>query len=200
MTAIRLATPLDAPHVADIYRPAVVDSATSFEIDAPTADEMAVRITSTLQRTPWLVCAVGHDVLGYAYATRHRERAAYQWSVEVSAYVRADARRSGVARGLYESLFAVLALQGFRNAYAAITLPNAPSIGLHRLMGFTPIGVFKGAGYKLGGWHDVQWLHREVTPSHPQPRPPIPLTGVLDRDDLHVALRSGLGHLRLPIP
>jgi L-amino acid N-acyltransferase YncA len=168
---IRLATPADAVEIAAIYRPFVEETAISFELEAPNAGAMAQRIETTLQRTPWLVCERNRAVAGYAYASKHRDRAAYQWSVEVSAYVRADLRRGGVARRLYERLFEILAAQNFVNAYAGITLPNDASVGFHESLGFTPVGVFHNIGFKFGRWHDVAWYERpladHVVPSGP---------------------------------
>lgn len=163
MMRIRLARPGDGPALAAIYRPAVAKRATSFEIDPPDGDEMARRVAATLPARPWLACEAGGDrVVGYAYASRHRDRAAYQWCVEVSAYVDGAWQRRGIGRGLYESLFAVLELLGYRNAYAGVTLPNPASEGLHAAVGFTPVGVYRGVGWKLGAWHDVLWLERRL--------------------------------------
>jgi phosphinothricin acetyltransferase len=172
---IRLACADDGAALAAIYAPAVVARATSFEADPPDGAEMARRVERLLARTPWLVLALDGAVAGYAYAGPHRDRTAYQWSVEVSAYVRADARRSGVARALYASLFEVLARQGFRNAYAGITLPNAASVRLHEAVGFEAVGVYRGVGYKHGAWHDVVWLSRALGPHAPEPAVPTPL-------------------------
>lgn len=196
-TLIRLATLADGPALAAIYAPAVTGRATSFELEAPDDAEMARRVERLTARTPWLVCARGGEVVGYAYASPHRERPAYQWSVEVSAYVRADVHRAGVARALYTSLFAVLALQGFRNAYAGITLPNAASVGLHAAVGFTPVGVYRNVGYKLGAWHDVLWLERALGPHGPEPAVPTPLPAVRDTPAFQAALAAGLPLLRL---
>ncbi|HKN64824.1 MAG TPA: arsinothricin resistance N-acetyltransferase ArsN1 family B [Gemmatimonadaceae bacterium] len=169
---IRLAAPTDAAAIAEIYRPAVMDRATSFEVDPPDASEMARRIESCVARFPWLVAEEEGKVIGYAYASAHRSRAAYQWSVDVSAYVSGEAHRRGIGRSLYEALFRILALQGFRNAYAGITMPNAASEGFHRALGFTVVGVYRGVGYKLGRWHDVLWLERALVPR--DGTPPIP--------------------------
>jgi phosphinothricin acetyltransferase len=194
---IRLATPSDAAQVAAIYAPAVTDSIISFELEPPDAAEMARRVATTLARTPWLVCERDGAVLGYAYASAHRERAAYRWSVDVSAYVRADARRLGVARALYASLFALLARQGLRNAYAGIALPNDASVALHRAAGFTPVGVYRGVGYKLGAWHDVAWFERPLLPRVADPPEPVPLPA-MDSADVGDALAVGGPMLRLP--
>lgn len=198
-TLLRLATAADGPALADIYRPAVTDFATSFELNPPDGAEMARRVSRILERTPWLVCERDGAVLGYAYAGPHRERPAYRWSVEVSAYVRGETRRLGVARALYTSLFAALVVQGFRNAYAGVTLPNEASVHLHTAVGFTPIGVFRGIGYKHGAWHDVAWFERALAPRDPEPPPPRPLPDCREEPAFQAALEAGRAHLRLPV-
>jgi phosphinothricin acetyltransferase len=195
---IRLSDARDAPALAAIYRPAVTDSVISFELEPPDGDEMARRIERVSTRTPWLVCEVEDEVLGYAYAGVHRERPAYQWSVEVSAYVRGDARRAGVARALYTSLFAALVVQGFRNAYAGVTLPNEASVGLHTAMGFAPVGVYRGVGYKFGAWHDVAWFERALAPRVADPPVPVPLPALAGSAAFRNALARGIPELRLP--
>jgi L-amino acid N-acyltransferase YncA len=197
MTLIRLATAADGPALAAIYAPSVVGHVTSFELEPPDGTEMARRVERLAARTPWLVCAHANEVVGYAYASPHRDRYAYQWSVEVSAYVRADVHRCGVARALYTSLFAVLAVQGFRNAYAGITLPNPASVGLHEALGFTPVGVYRGVGYKLGAWHDVVWLERSLGARDVEPAEPTPLPAVQNSPAFRAALAAGLPLLRL---
>lgn len=169
---IRLATAADAPSLAVIYGPAVRDSATSFELMAPDAAEMARRVEALAARFPWLVYEDGGAVGGYAYASPHRDRAAYQWSVEVSAYVAPEWQRRGIARRLYESLFTILAELGYVNAYAGITLPNPASVGFHTALGFRPVGTYHGVGHKFGRWHDVIWLEREIVPRPAAPPPP----------------------------
>src|SRR5262249_8969076 len=154
--------------MAAIYAPFVEGDATSFETQAPSAKEMRKRTLERAAAYPWLVCDYGGRVAGYAYATQHRVRAAYQWCVEPSVYLQHDFRPSGVARGLYRSLFAILAAQGFVNAYAGITLPNARSVALHEAAGFLPLGVYRSIGYKFGAWHDVGWWHLLIT-RHPDP-------------------------------
>lgn len=197
MTRIRLATPDDGAALAAIYAPAVTELATSFELEPPDGAEMARRVERIMARTPWLVCEHAGAVIGYAYGGPHRERAAYQWSAEVSAYVSASAHRAGVARALYTSLFALLALQGFRNAYAGITLPNAASVGFHESMGFTRVGTFRGIGYKFGAWHDVLWLERALRDRDANPAVPIPLAALRDTEAFRDAMTSGLPFLRL---
>ena len=194
---IRLATERDAEQIAAIYAPNVIGTVISFEFEPPTAEEMRRRIELTLKRYPWLVCE-RHDgrLLGYAYAGTHGSRAAYQWSVDVSVYVHEEARRMGVGRGLYASLFAALVLQGFYNAYAGATLPNPASVGLHESVGFRPVGVYRGVGYKLGAWHDVVWWHLPLRERVADPDPPAELPAVVGPEEWDAALASGLSFLR----
>ena len=188
---IRLALPTDAAAIADIYAPAVTESSTSFEATPPDADELARRIGSLRSRYPWLVYDDGGVIRGYAYASGHRERTGYQWSVEVSAYVQPAAYRRGIGKALYTSLFSVLTLQGYRNAYAGITLPNLASEALHRAMGFTIAGVYHKIGYKHGAWHDVAWFERQLADHVDEPPPPRPLADVENEPAFTVALAAG---------
>jgi len=158
---IRPATDRDAVAVAAIYAP-YVETAISFEETAPTPEEIAARIAKSRSRWQWLVAELDGEVVGYAYGAQHRERAAYRWSVEVSAYVGRDHHRQGIGRALYSALFAELASKGFCNAFAGITLPNEPSVKLHTSMGFQPIGTFRSIGWKFGRWHDVAWFQLKL--------------------------------------
>jgi len=169
---IRLATPEDAGHVQAVYAP-YCHTPISFEMEPPGVEEVRGRMAKVLVQYPWLVCEEGGDVVGYAYATQHRERAAYRWSVDTSVYVRQGQQRRGVGRALYTSLLALLPLQGYVNAYAGVTLPNPASVGLHLAMGFQPVGVYKQVGFKCGAWYDVAWYQR---PLQPCPGEPPPLT------------------------
>jgi phosphinothricin acetyltransferase len=177
---IRVARPADADAVQAIYAPVVRDTPVSFEWEPPSVAEMRDRIIATLaDGLPWLVSVDDERLHGYAYAAHHRARAAYRWSVEVSVYVHAQSRRRGVGRALYESLFAVLALQGFQNVYAGATLPNASSVALHTAMGFREVGVYSKVGYKNGAWHDVIWWERGLGPHAEDPAPPLALDAAL---------------------
>jgi phosphinothricin acetyltransferase len=163
---IRVALLEDAEAILTIYAPIVRETAISFEVEPPTRVEMHERIARTLQHLPWLVCDRQGEVLGYVYASPHRARAAYQWSVDVSVYIHAKTRRTGMGRALYHALFQLLILQGFYQCFAGITLPNPASVGLHESLGFQPVGIYQDVGYKLGVWHDVGWWQRSLQ-SHP---------------------------------
>ncbi len=188
---IRVATVADAPEVASIYRPYVEHTAISFETEPPDEVEIARRMKATLEKYPWLVCEEAGRLLGYAYATEHKTRAAYRWAADVSVYLHQDAHRRGLGRGLYTALFALLRVQGLVNAYAGITLPNPKSVGLHEGLGFRSVGVYERVGFKFDAWLDVGWWQLALQP-HPlapaEPRwwPDVP------EDDRRRALAAGV--------
>jgi phosphinothricin acetyltransferase len=195
-TIIRLADSHDAEAIASIYRPYVETTAISFEAVPPESDEIGRRISNTLPSYPWLVCEIDGRTAGYAYAGRHQVRAAYRWSVDTTVYVDGRFWRSGVGRGLYTSLAAVLTAQGFCNAYACIALPNPGSVALHEAVGFRPIGVFHRAGYKFGTWHDVGWWQQSLKPHEAQPKEPADLATMRNRDDWESLVTKGLPLVR----
>ncbi len=147
-----------------IYAPIVRETTISFELDPPSETEFQHRIGSYQQQMPWLVYEIHGEVVGYAYASAYRTRAAYQWSVESSVYVGVNHRRKGIATALYTSLFKLLQLQGFYNVVAAIALPNQPSVAVHEAVGFAPVGVFQRVGFKFGKWHDVGYWQLSLQP------------------------------------
>ena len=188
---IRLASEHDAAQISEIYAPIVEDTSFSFELTAPTTADMRQRIVQTLEWLPWLSCEVDGAVGGYCYANPHRVRAAYQWSVEVSVYVHAAFRQRGAARALYTSLFALLRLQGFYNAYAGIALPNDTGVRLHESLGFAPIGVYQGVAYKRGAWHDVGWWHLRLQDLAAEPQPALSLPSAMQAPGWEAALGAG---------
>ena len=192
---IREASDGDAEQIAAIYAPYVRHTAISFEVVPPTTAEMAERIRGLTAAYPWLVCSDGRAVLGYAYASRHRERAAYGWSVDVSVYVRGDAHRRGIGRALYSALLRIVAAQGFYNAYGGITLPNPSSVGLHESMGFTPVGVYRAVGFKLGAWHDVGWWELALTQRPAFPAATRSASELRETPEWNAALAAGAARL-----
>ncbi|HEY1388740.1 MAG TPA: arsinothricin resistance N-acetyltransferase ArsN1 family B [Ktedonobacterales bacterium] len=176
--AIRIARPDDAAAIAAIYAPYVTDTVISFETVPPDENEIATRLAETLTRFPWLVAICDGDVAGYAYAGQHRERAAYQWSADVSVYVHIASHRRGIGRALYSPLFAILRALGYYNVYAGIALPNPASVALHEAMGMTPVGVYRHVGYKGGMWHDVGWWEGSLRQQSAEPSSPRALLDV----------------------
>lgn len=189
---IRLATAADAAAIAAIYAPfCAAESHVSFETTPPTEAEMAGRIAQITRHHPWLVAeAPDGRLAGYVYASPHRERAAYRWSVDVTAYLHPDFRRQGLGRQLYHALFALLRAQGYYRAHAGIAEPNPASTALHRALGFTLVGTYREVGFKAGAWRDVSWYQLALQPSTATPAEPLPLSALANTDAFAAALGS----------
>ena len=186
---IRIATAADALAVREIYAPIVESTATSFEVDVPPVSEMASRIGDRQPMLPWIVSEEAGSIQGYAYAGRYSSRPAYDWLVETSVYVANPARGSGVGKSLYEALFNLLTLQGYRRVMAGIVLPNPASVGLHESVGFSRIGVYRAMGWKLGAWHDVGWWQKGLGSLESPPPAIVPITD-LSAAAVETALRT----------
>lgn len=150
----------DAPAIQAIYAPYVTDTTMSFEDVPPDIAEVERRIAAIVPRYPYLVAEADGRIIGYAYASEHRTRAAYRTSVDVTVYVAPSAQRIGVARRLYSRLLPAAASLGYHAAFAGIALPNEASVGLHEAMGFEPVGIYREVGRKFDTWHDVGWWQR----------------------------------------
>jgi L-amino acid N-acyltransferase YncA len=172
---IRHADPArDAAGCAAIYGPFVRDTAASFEVNPPSAEEFAERIKKISQTHPWLVAEEDGQLVGFAYGCPHRERAAYRWAAEVTVYVHPAHHRKRIAATLYQELFNLLRAQGIHTLCAGVTLPNPASVSFHESLGFQPIGVYRKIGYKLGRWHDVGWWQLFLRdPTRDPPEEPI---------------------------
>jgi phosphinothricin acetyltransferase len=148
-----------------------VGSAVSFELEAPSLEEFSNRIDTISKRFPYLVAEENGNVIGYAYASAYRDRAAYQWNVEISIYVEDQNKKSGVATALYTQLFNELERIHICKAFAVIALPNDASVGFHHKMGFAKFATYTDVGFKLNQWHDVLWMERTIqspeTPTTP---------------------------------
>lgn len=176
MIQVRLATITDAKEMVDIYSPNILNVATSFETEVPGLEEMQKRIETILPKYPWIVCAVDRKIAGYVYASKHRDREAYQWSCECTIYMHNDFKGLGIGKELYQLLFAILKLQGFRNVYAGITLPNRASVNIHEKCGFEHFATYENIGYKFGKWHSVGWWKLRINNYDLQPPPPLKLS------------------------
>ena len=171
-TTVRIAQVSDAQAIQAIYAPMVGSTTISFELEPPSVEEMAMRIESTLLTYPYLVAVRDGQVIGYAYASQHRAREAYRWSVDVTVYISPEAHRSGVGRALYDVLLPTLKRQGFHAAYAGIALPNDGSVGLHEALGFAHIGTYPEVGFKHGAWRDVGYWRIALDSTNP-PKLPV---------------------------
>ena len=177
---IRIATSADSESILDIYAPYIRDTSLTFETEVPTYDDFAVRIQTYLDNWTWLVCELDGKIAGYAYASRYRERTAYQWSVECSVYIHDDYLRSGIASELYTALFAFLKYQGYNNVYAVINLPNDRSVAFHEKLGFTYFATYENVGYKLGKWKNVGWWQKKINEYVNEPSPPLKFSSLTD--------------------
>lgn len=169
---VRRASKDDATARAAIYAPYVLETAVSFENEPPSPAQMAERIAAATDTHSWVVLEDDDRVVGYAYGGPHQERTAYRFSCEVSIDVEQGRRRTGSSRALYEALFEELETRGYRIAVAGMTLPNEASVGLHRAMGFEPVGVYRRIGWKFGMWHDVAWMQRALGVEQDPPAEP----------------------------
>jgi L-amino acid N-acyltransferase YncA len=169
---VRPGAAADAAACVAIYRPYVLDSVITFELDVPTVETMAARIGAARETYEWLVLEVDGDIFGYAYAQPLNPRPAYRWSVETSVYLARDRVRSGGGRKLYAELLARLVRRGYRRAFAGITQPNDASNGLHQAFGFRSAGRYERVGWKLGAWHDVQWWQLDLVAPDDEVDPP----------------------------
>ena len=190
---LRLASPEDGPALLAIYA-RYIHSAVTFEYELPSRAEFARRIRETLEVYPYLVLEKGGTPLGYAYAHRLGERAAYQWNAELSVYLDRACTGRGLGSSLYRALMDLLRLQGVKTAYAVVTHPNPASEGLHRSLGFRLLGFHQNTGYKNGIWHDVAWFEKALAPYGPRPRPVTPITQI-PAEDISRVLSSHSPHL-----
>jgi L-amino acid N-acyltransferase YncA len=186
---LRVASTEDGGPVAAIYAPIVRETAISFEEQPPSPGEMARRIGATLPRLPWLVATRNGQVSGYVYASTHKDRPAYRWSVDVTVYIAAEARGSGIGTRLYGALIQILKAQGFHSAFAGIALPNPGSVRLHESVGFRPLGVYEQVGFKLGRWHSVGYWRLGLSDGAAPPAEPILFQQIVGSD----AVREILG-------
>ena len=154
----------DAAACAAVYAPSITEGVASLEERAPGAHEMAGRIRAISRDYPWLVAEINGEVAGYAYGSRHHERAAYRWSADVTVYISSAHHRRGVGRALYAALFELLERQGVYEVCAGVTLPNDASVGLHEAMGFRPVGVYRDVAFKFGRWYSVGWWQMSLRP------------------------------------
>jgi L-amino acid N-acyltransferase YncA len=168
----------DAQGCAALYAPYVRDTAISFEYRPPSAIQIAERMRAAYV---WLVGVEREDVVGYAYGSRHAERAAYLWSADVAVYVLPRRHRRGIGRMLYEQLIPRLRDVGLWTLCAGVTQPNAASDGLHRRLGFREVGTYRRVGFKAGAWHNVRWWQFDLRPGDSgSPQPHLALPGAED--------------------
>lgn len=174
LITIRTATPEDAPALLSIYALYVEQTVITFEYEVPTPEDFKNRIENTLTRYPYLVAEKDGAICGYAYASAFKSRAAYNWSVETSIYVKKDIHHSGVGAALYRALEQYLTRQNVCNLCACIAYPNPPSVAFHEKFGYKTVAHFHKSGYKSGQWVDMIWMEKTLCPHSTPPKDFIP--------------------------
>ncbi|AET67785.1 sortase-like acyltransferase [Desulfosporosinus orientis DSM 765] len=200
---IRQATEGDAAEILEIYAPYIKETNITFEYEVPTLDDFKKRIQEIASHYPYIVCLLDGKMVGYAYAHRHMERAAYQWNAELSVYVAKDCLRLGIGKALYNALIEILKLQNVQNLYAIVTYPNPNSEKMHQYFGFQTIGIYPKTGYKFGQWIDVIWLEKSIGEHEKNPKPLVSIgeisgeviTNILDKCSAAIK-RSANGYTR----
>ncbi len=159
---IRAATGHDGPSLASIYNPHIIDLVTSFEYAPLDGAEMARRVDTITARYPWLVYEDGEAILGYAYASRWKEREAYHYCAETTIYLRQGAEGRGIGTQLYTELLRVLPAHDVKIAIGCIALPNDASVALHEKLGFEKVGHFPAVGFKFDRWIDIGYWRKAL--------------------------------------
>ncbi len=152
---IRSAISSDIKAIADIYNYYILNTVTTFELEAIDYSEMQKRVESIQENYPFLVVEIDDVIVGYAYATRWKGRAAYDWAVESSIYLLHGQGGQGIGKKLYAALLDLLQAIGIKTVIGGISLPNDVSIRLHEKLGFQKVGVFNRVGFKHEKWIDV---------------------------------------------
>lgn len=159
---LRMANVNDAEEILRIYAPYVRDTIITFEYEVPTISEFRERIKNTLENYPYIVCLIGDKIIGYAYAGKYKERAAYMWNAELSIYLDKEYTKHGIGKILYKALLDILKIQNIQNVYGCITADNIASEKFHEHFGFNKLGIFHKSGYKFNKWHDVTWYEKNI--------------------------------------
>ena len=176
--SIRLASEADAAAILGIYKHYVAETSISFECAVPSISELKKRIRNITTVYPYLVCVSEGKIIGYTYAHRYQERAAYQWNAELSVYVDQANMHRGIGKALYASLIEILKLQNIQNLYGIVALPNENSVKLHEYFGFHQMGVFQKTGYKNGIWRDVMLAEKSIGNHEADPKPIVSIKDI----------------------
>ncbi len=166
---IREVTTDDAADILAIYAEFVINTAFTFETTVPSVSDMQQRIKNINIEAPFLVCENGDEIIAYAYAGKHRSRTAYDYSRELSVYVKQHYRGKGIAKSLYVSVEDLLKKQGYANVLAGITIPNRASERFHSKFGFKQVGIYHNVGFKNGQYQHVGWWEKAIRTEKPNP-------------------------------
>jgi len=166
---IRMIEERDISSVLNIYRYYVENTDITFECTLPSYEAFSSRVHRIVSRYPYLVADEGGYIVGYAYADQFKDRQAYDWTCEVSVYLKNGQERRGTGTMLYRELEQILTRMNIRNLNACITWPNPPSVAFHERMGYRKVAHFEKCGYKFDRWIDMIWMQKitEPYPEHP---------------------------------
>lgn len=167
---IRPVEKTDAAGLLEIYSYYVKNTVITFEYEVPTLSEFENRIEKTTKKYPYLCAEKDGKIIGYAYAGVFKDRAAYQWDVELSIYIEKNFHGLGLGRALYEALESELKKQGILNLYACIAIPNDTddeylnhnSQHFHEHLGFKTVGTFLNSGKKFDRWYGMIWMEKMI--------------------------------------
>lgn len=168
----------DASKILAIYAPYILNTAITFEYEVPSITLFQQKVERILEQFPWIVCEKDGEVVGYAYASRQYERAAYNWNAELSVYVAPDYQRLGIGSALYHALIGILQMQGYRNVSVRIQIPNEKSVALHRSIGFEDVGIMRSIGNKFGRWLDMLCMIKQIGDYEEFPKPPVSVSAL----------------------
>lgn len=172
--AIRFADPeRDAERILAVYAPYIEKTAITFETEVPALESFTRRVEDIAAEFPYLLLEVDGELIGYAYAHKQAERAAFAWNAELSIYLREGSTGKGLGRPLYRLLEELLEMQGYVNLFGVITASNTGSVAMHAKMGYKVVGLHEKTGWKFGQWHDTVWLHKRVQEGAPRAIVPV---------------------------
>ena len=172
---IRPAVKSDLPAMLAVYAPYVTDTEITFEYEPPSEAAFAARFARVTKYYPWLVLEEEGRILGYAYADRAFEKAAYAWCADMTIYLDRKTVGQGRGRALYLALEEAVREKGIVILYALVTASNEPSLRFHASLGYREIGRLPASGWKHNKWNDVVWLEKRLAPPDQPPAKPFPL-------------------------
>ena len=197
MITFRIAKVEDASRILEIYAYYVKYTAVSYEYEVPSLEEFTERVRSTLVNYPYIVAEEDSKIVGYIYASRFAQRAAYGWAVGTSIYIDLDYHRRGIGKLLYEKLEAILKLQNITNLYAGAADPmdeedpylTRNSEHFHEAIGYKPVARYHGCGNKFGRWYNLLWMEKIIN-EHSVPPKEVVAFSKLDENAVQAILES----------
>ena len=175
---IRIASAKDAAALLEIYAPYVKNTAITFEYEVPSLQEFERRFENILKKYPYLVAETDGKIVGYAYVSAFKERAAYDWAVETSIYIDKKLKRMGIGKKLYSVLEEILKKQNILNLNSCIAFADIEdeflkndSVYFHEKCGYSMVGKFHKCGCKFGKWYSMVWMEKFLGEHNENPKP-----------------------------